>query len=371
MFTMTKKQRTILFIILLISFLIITPIIILYSQGYRFDWNSKKLTQTGAFYFKVVPSRADVFINGTLVKKTDFFFDSLLLGNLVPKLYFVRIQKDGYIPWTKSLEVKPKQVTEAKNIILFPNHINFKTVLENVKDFWPSFDSKKIILQKAVPGQKWQAYLWNLETNEQKILTRQKNNESISRVLWSQDSSRILIQNLVFNIKGSKNDACVQTPCDIESFTKTNPNMLFLSTEEETQEILLKFDANKTIQKKFDSSSVLIPSPNKRKIAISNDSEIWMYYAEDQNDQPMKKAGDFAFLARYSAQPNNLAWLNDHEIIFTVGNSIKISEIDDRAPLNIADIATYPAPKLFWQEQNKTLTVLSEGNVFVSEKLIR
>jgi len=361
-----------LFIILLLLFLVVTPTIIFYSQGYRFDWAAKKITQTGAFYFKVVPSRADVFINGTFVKKTDFFFDSVLLGDLLPKPYFVRIQKEGYIPWTKSLKIKPKEVAEAKNIILFPSHIQFKSVLENVKDFWSSPDGKKIVFEKVNPGQKWQLYLWDLETNDQKIIARQKNNESVGEVIWSQDSSRILVNNsAIWNLTGGANDQCVKTSCDEKSFAQKNPNILFSSVKQNMQELLLRFDTKKTIEKKFSSPGALVLSPDKRKIAIANDSEIWIYYIEDQNEEPTKKAMDLTFLSKLSAKPNNLVWLNDHELIFSIGNAIKISEIDERDSLNVVDIATYPVPKLFWQDQNKTLTVLSEGKVSVSEKLIR
>jgi len=47
---MTKKTRTILFLIFLFLFLLIAPSAIFYSQGYRLDFENKKLTQSGGFF---------------------------------------------------------------------------------------------------------------------------------------------------------------------------------------------------------------------------------------------------------------------------------------------------------------------------------
>jgi len=82
---MTKKTRTILFLICLFLFLLIAPSAIFYSQGYRFDFDSKKITQTGGLFLKVFPKSAEIYLDGKLKKKTDFFFGSILIENLLPK----------------------------------------------------------------------------------------------------------------------------------------------------------------------------------------------------------------------------------------------------------------------------------------------
>ena len=103
---MTKKSRTILFLICLILFLIIAPLAIFYSQGYRFDFETKKITQTGGLFLKVIPKQVEVFVDGKLTKKTDFFFGSALIENLLPKKYRVSVKKEGYLPWEKNLEIR-------------------------------------------------------------------------------------------------------------------------------------------------------------------------------------------------------------------------------------------------------------------------
>jgi len=143
---MTKKARTILFLICLALFILTAPTIILYSQGYRVDIDSKKITQTGGLFLKVIPKQVEVFIDGKLKKKTDFFFGSALIENLLPRKYKIEIKKEGYELWEKNLEVKEKEVIEVKNIVLIPKNQNFSILTENAKEFWFSPDEKKIIL---------------------------------------------------------------------------------------------------------------------------------------------------------------------------------------------------------------------------------
>ena len=114
---MTKRVRTILFSICAILFFLIAPTITLYSMGYRIDFDSKKIVQTGGFYFKVSPKNVQILIDEKIEKKTDIFFGSILIKNLLPKEYKVQIKKEGYLPWEKTLEIKERGVTEAKNKI--------------------------------------------------------------------------------------------------------------------------------------------------------------------------------------------------------------------------------------------------------------
>jgi len=143
---MTKKTRIIIFLVCSFLFILIAPSIVLYSQGYRIDLENKKFTQTGGLFLKILPRQTDVYIDGKLNKRTDFFFDSVLIENLLPKKYKVEVKKEEHHSWEKNLEIKEKEVTEAKNIILFPQNINFSVLAGQVEQFWFSPDQREIIL---------------------------------------------------------------------------------------------------------------------------------------------------------------------------------------------------------------------------------
>lgn len=146
MIRMTKKARTILFLLCFFLFLLIAPLAVLYSQGYRFDFENKALSQTGGIFIKAEPRQAEIYLNDQLVKRTDFFFGSALIENLLPKKYKIEVKKPGYLSWEKNLEVREKEVTEAKEIFLFPENLNFTILTKGAESFWFSPDGKKVIL---------------------------------------------------------------------------------------------------------------------------------------------------------------------------------------------------------------------------------
>ena len=102
-------------IIILFLILIGTAVGIYYARGYRFDpTNPKAIIQgTGLLVLTSHPDGARVLINGHLTTATNNTI------NLGPGTYQVRIEKDGYFPWQKTLEIKKETVSQA-NATLFP-----------------------------------------------------------------------------------------------------------------------------------------------------------------------------------------------------------------------------------------------------------
>ena len=194
---MTKKTRTILFLICLFSLILAAPTAILYSQGYRFDFEAKKIVQTGGFYTKVLPKSAEIYINEKLKEKTDFLFGTALVKNLLPKTFEIEIKKQGCQSWKKSLEIKEKQVTEAKNVILIPENPDFTLLYKNIKKIWPAPDGKKIIFEKETEKARTLEIL-DLDQNTKNLLLPEDKvrHMNISDLTWSQDSNKVLLKTL-------------------------------------------------------------------------------------------------------------------------------------------------------------------------------
>jgi len=191
---MTYKTRTILFLSLLIFFLIIASLTVFYSMGWRFDWKTKKITQPGIFYFKIWPKSVQIYLDDKLKEKTDFFFGSILIENLLSKEYKVEIKKEGFYTWKKTLEIRKREVTEAKNIVLIPENPNFTMITNEVNDFFFSPDGKKIILKN--PG--WSLKLFEINKNVKSHLINEddisKNEVQLFDLKFSPDSSKVLLE---------------------------------------------------------------------------------------------------------------------------------------------------------------------------------
>ena len=426
---MTKKTRRNLFFICLILFLLIAPSLILYSQGYRFDFETKRISQTGGLFIKAVPKQAEIYLNDEPEKKTDFFFGSTLVENLLPKKYKIEVKKEGYTPWYKTLQVKEREVAEAKNIILFKENLDIETLATRIKSFWLSPDQKKIVLlEEGKPssppslspnessvkeGQEtdWSLKLYEPDKKVKSHLMEKGDiylkDPDLLNLEFSEDSKEVFleigvqerIEYFSIDLKESPPTlARVEPPTpgpeNALTYTGDDDNLYYLTIfgylfknqdkltperfpiKPETSYTLKVLDGRIFLQEKEtlfvfnpDSASfekIFEPvkdfklSPDSKKLLIFSDYEIWVLFLEDE--LPEKKAGDKVFLVRLSGKIGNCFWIDSHYLVFTSGNRIKISEIDERNRVNTVEAKETKNPEILWSENNKRLYILSEGN---------
>ncbi len=484
---MTKQIRSIVFLIFLIVFLLSAPLVILYSLGYRFNIQEAKLVQTGGLFFKVVPSSVNISVTPfdmretkaireltgqtkTFNKKTGIFQGSVFIKNLFPQKYRVKIEKQGFHSWEKTLEVSEGMVTEAKDVILIPENPIFESLSQNIKDFWFLPNEQQIILEKSSGDlelfnvkdkklspliQKWtpegsldinfsddsKKALIKIESDEQNIfyvLVIQENPPE----LISLNFSGFNIKKLSFNPKNSDEifflkqfpeGDFVFSANYIKKQTSTEPILTDFLTYEINKEItwlnnngyLLRrgisekdieylnpekpfvVDNNKNYQlitkdsniilkqnnalylfdkelkefiKVFNNAEILEFSPYHKKLALIDNNKLWVLFLEEQKHQPYKNKMDMALLNDFSGSPGQCSWFSTQYLILADKN-IKISEIDDRDKVNIVELllstpgATTTesdgVKKTFFNQSNKKLYILSNGNLYSSEKPLR
>ena len=114
---MIKKQiRSILIsfstlcLILGVAFLVIA-----YGRGYRLDLRKNSLKPTGLLSATSDPIAAQVYLNGTLRTATN---NSI---NVDPDFYTVKIAKEGFIAWQKTIRVQGEIVTRADAFLVPTN----------------------------------------------------------------------------------------------------------------------------------------------------------------------------------------------------------------------------------------------------------
>jgi len=242
---MTRKTKNILFLILLILFLTAAPLTVFYSLGWRFDWKTKRAIQPGVFYFKVWPKNVQIYLDGELKEKTDFFFGSVLIENLLSKKYDVEIKKEEFHIWEKTLEIKKGEVTEAKNIVLIPENPSFTVMIKKTKDFFFSPDGKKIILREEDDkNQSWALKLFELDKNVKSHLIDErdisKGEVQLFNLKFSPNSKTVLLkvqtkENLIYYLLEIDKTPAVLTSLDFLNssaeevyFNPENPRKLFI-----------------------------------------------------------------------------------------------------------------------------------------------
>jgi len=118
---MSPRQRWWLSKIFILLFFLITPPILIYANGYRFNWHSWKLERTGLLEIKSEPSNASVNINELKAwwGKPKKIVTPVKLKSLRPGNYNVSLSLPNYYEWHKTLSVWPAQTTIVKDIRLF------------------------------------------------------------------------------------------------------------------------------------------------------------------------------------------------------------------------------------------------------------
>jgi WD40 repeat protein len=145
------------------------------------------------------------------------------------------------------------------------------------------------------------------------------------------------------------------------------PEKIFLS---EDKTLYLFNPDSKIFEKFFEGINNLKISPDGKKLAYFSDSEIWVLFLKEKLTPPLKKAGEKILLVRFSEKIENAFWLNSDYLIFNAGDKIKITEIDERDKLNIVDLIEFKKPKIFFNQTDKKLYVLSEEKLFQSSPLL-
>ena len=188
---------------LIISLLIFTFVIvattgvILTAKGYRFAFNTGKveIAGTGLLALKSTPDGAQVFIDGELTTATNNTI------NLIPKDYSVKITKEGYFPWQKTIIIEAETVSSAQALLL-PT----APKLESVTDYGaqrPVIGPSLSRIAYTVASQSAKRNgIYVLDTSARPILTLQNDSIQIAddsiilfsdaELMWSPDGKELL-----------------------------------------------------------------------------------------------------------------------------------------------------------------------------------
>lgn len=104
---------------LILSFFVIAPLVILYTAGFRYDFDEKLVETTGVLSIDVETENITITVNDIEV------YDSnpLRLPQLAPDLYSITIEKPGYHSWNQTVQVHSNQTTYVKDIVLLEDKL--------------------------------------------------------------------------------------------------------------------------------------------------------------------------------------------------------------------------------------------------------
>ena len=279
---MTKRQKRLLFYCAVLFFLFGSYVAIMYAQGYKYDFAENNFFKTGTFHLKVNED-AEVFVDGEYMGTTSFLGTSFSHERLLPGTYQTKVQKNDYSTWQKNIQVEEGLVTEFTSIMLLP--------------------------QAGV--------------EKDKLL------EEISLILDGPSPSPTPSGSKASQPKGSPSPSPIKTP-ELPSLPFVIQNRILYQAKTDDDQITLVPVADEATGFKI--------SPDKNKIAWWNKGELWLYWVNKTNYQPIHIKGDIELIKTFDAPISKLDWFRDSEHIVVESIGFKVIEIDSRGGLNIIPI---------------------------------
>ena len=276
---MTKVTKRWLFYSAVVAFALLSYVIIIYAQGYKYSFSEAKFFRTGSINVKSNED-AKVYLNGKFLNSTSFFGNSYTISGLLPKQYTVRLQKDDYSSWQKKVSVEEGLVNDYSRILLLPESGEAKEKLKTeIKDIlYPTPKPTPTPSAKPTPKP-----------------------------------------------SPSKTSTPSPSPESTDPFFVKN-GVLFKNMENGETERLAYLVSGFEV------------SPDKRKLVWWSEGELWVIWLSDTDYQPYHKAEDKELITKFSFKIKKADWFRDSDHVVVDSGGFKVIEIDKRGGLNVAEI---------------------------------
>ncbi|MBI3313166.1 MAG: PEGA domain-containing protein [Candidatus Omnitrophica bacterium] len=142
---MLRLLRKIMFYVFVALYLVVTPYVILYALGYSINPKEKAFVKTGLISVVSVPRGAGIFVQGRKFSHRT----PAVINDLLPGRYHVRLQRKGYEPWEREIEILPEKATQIEPALLLPQKPEREIIsLKSYRGMIPEIiDSKMIVWQ--------------------------------------------------------------------------------------------------------------------------------------------------------------------------------------------------------------------------------
>jgi len=352
----TSNKRSLIIMSSVLLFVLISTLTIsIFARGYRFSLkNGFVINPTGILSVVSRPKGASVYLDEKLVTATD---NTL---NLTPGTYNVKISKDGFLPWQKTIQIKSETVFQA-DLQLFNAVPDLKPItLTGAINPTSSPDGSKIIYSVASASATKDNGLFLLESNNLAISlirgTSRQISANLSNINWSKftftfspNSRQILAtsQNGKLHYLIS-----LDTPVSSQKLTDVTPELEQIKKEWQTQTDTLIANKLERVPKEIRS---LVSTASAQDIQFSSNEDKIFYLAQSDSQIPdqiitpppaqstqtqsrtIKKGNyyvydvkdDTNFFIGTNSDLKNPIWLpNSNNLIFIENKNLKVIEYD-------------------------------------------
>lgn len=258
---------------LVFAFFVIGTSAALYAQGYRVDLSDFSFEKVGGIYVRSFP-RAAVYLDDELIKEDFWFFQNgVLMNNLFPKKYQVRIVNDNYEPWSQTVEVEPSLVSEIKFAVLIPKVRISIPSATSVQSFW--IGEEGLIIRSS-----------NTLTSGQNVIPGRQildQDRESNRILSMDNQKNLFIYN--YSSRSTTNLTDIMFELELLDFSK-------VSLDSGNSDVLISnqnqiYILNVTNQRFFEITATGTSTPEISPIAVSRDYLAWTQFDKTKNSSTL------------------------------------------------------------------------------------
>jgi len=175
---MKKRTRNRIFWAAIILFFLIAPPVLFYASGWRIT-SDLSFKRVGGIFISAGTTGAEIYLDGELQKRTNILQQGLFVQGLTPEEVSIIVAKEGYWPWTKTLDIKESFVTEAR-AFLVSQDITGTAILEGKYSNVYTVPEKEIIMleRKTSGGVTYEFFL----PKERRLMTVVRGGPNLSSV---------------------------------------------------------------------------------------------------------------------------------------------------------------------------------------------
>ncbi|MCH7541762.1 PEGA domain-containing protein [Patescibacteria group bacterium] len=328
-----KKLSGIIFFIIIVSAL--TAGIIFYARGYRPDFENGSIKPTGVVSIKSQPDGAVVFIDGEEKGTTN-----IDIPNLQPGKYAVKIVKEGFSSWERTVEVKKENVNLIE-ALLFPTAPSLRALTFTGAIDPLAAPNGKLIAFSVIGGDE-KSGIWVLNISSGTLpsffardLTRlvvdsEELKFSRSAYEFSPDSTQLLVRlyqsdRYFLLAVTEKNDPPKDVTLDIAKIKESWSNQ--------------KIGEKETILKAFGEKAALLAdsltnlkfSPDKTKFIGRKNNGVGVLYNSDPGPAPNQEPEIYNL-----PKGTNFLWYPDNEhVVIVKTDSISVIDADGKNNVTI------------------------------------
>lgn len=238
---MKPLVRSIIFWSFITFFFVTAPLSVLYTAGFRYNFQNGSLVRTGVISISTVPRNTQISLNGESIGESTPY----VIKRLMPETYSLTLEKDGYHAWSGTVEVKSGATTLLQSILLFRNEEPELIINQSITSIAEDGANHVAYIVKEAG---WvEIWLHNLKNNDKQLLERipAKLLTSTTDLSFSASGGYLLAQNLtnnyasVFDALGSKMELkqSLINSSDLLFWHPSADHLLYATTDKQLHQI--------------------------------------------------------------------------------------------------------------------------------------